>query len=64
VAGVKVQDKVKVSRVNKLCETMQQTLRTALSLQPSTRIIVKLSVTFPNFRGDESEDVHKFVNNY
>jgi len=23
---------------------------------------VKLSVTFPNFRGDECEDAHKFIN--
>jgi len=42
-------------------------MRTALTSQPSANpidLIVKSSVTFLIFRGDECEDVHEFIRNY
>jgi len=56
-ASANVQGQVSQSQVNQFAYS--------LSSQPGTSPIVKLSVTFPNFREDECEDVHEFIlNNY
>ena len=58
--------KVKLVKVRlNSCVRRCSKLAYSLSSQSGTSPIVKLSVTFPNFRGDECEDVHEFIlNNY
>lgn len=63
MASAKVQGKVKVSRVNQLCKAMQQTAYStefAAWYENNREIVSYIS----EFRRDECEDVHKFINNY
>jgi len=55
---------VQVKLISCVRQCSKHCVHAALTSQPSANPIVKSSVTFPIFRGDECEDVHEFIRNY